>query len=426
MTKLFITNEKMEEIRNDDKAIAKEIKRELKKHFPEVKFSASNKAVYGMYIKFDGNLIELDAVKNIIGYFSPLTTATIWVNSSMCYYSDTEQYKEDKEKEYQQQMQEREAKRIENENLYNANAVVEGIFNAKVTEVTGDIFVKALEPSLNKNSWKINNDKYIDEKSYVNKYKITKIVELNKDEYNYFCFNMLEDFDFLAQCGGCEYNEETQKVVHHYGIAIVCEGKETIIVDPSGYSYARYACRLIEDIDGQLESLTQNVNVEIEVYNNRTNEIVDAELYIVNDDAGHVKRNRIDTLLNDKRYVLYDYYGSVILTTGKAYKELLNECGASIEPIQNIHIKEPAPYIEGLIKYDMGLIGTLGMKDDPRIKAIKWADRLQDLLKIANSDIETLKATSPKVEECQPPQKIETYLTADNVEHHKKTRNIDL
>ncbi|QDY26988.1 LPD29 domain-containing protein [Clostridium botulinum] len=239
-----------------NKEIAKALKKELKAQ-TSVKFSVTSD-IYSIHCTCNDDDFQAnkEIIKEVAGMFTKCTTDTIYINSRIAYYSDTKEYKEKKKKEYEQQQAELERKRQERKKLYNDNVTIKEFdYNKVKIENIEDknIFITALEPSINKNNWKVDNDKYIDERSYLNKYKITDIVYMNEENYNYFCFNLLDDYTFLENKGGTWTDDETEIVLYHGGVCVYCEGKEPIIIDPQGYSYARYTNRLAEDFNGDLQ-----------------------------------------------------------------------------------------------------------------------------------------------------------------------------
>jgi len=390
------------------KEVAKELKRELKLNFKDVKFSVTTSTYSGganINIKFSNESVTNEQIKEVAGYFA-IRNALILVNGSPAYYSNTKEYKEQQEKELQQKQAEIEKIRAERENLYNTNVAIEKIENAKIINVEDkNIFVNALEPSLNKNNWKIDNDKEIEKSSSINKYKITDIVKLSEAEYNYFCFNMLNDYDFLTGKGGWEQDEDGN-LLHYYAVAITCEGKETLIVDPSGSSYARYCNKLIEDINGDLEKeLKTNIVIDNSILNKTLELITDTKLYKIN-----ASNNRI---INDTRIIYCDYLG-LIMVTGKALKEMIREGNASLD------IKEVPQttniIMECILKMENGLVQNLSAEPSP-LDNIKFSERLKKELTRA---IET----EPTPEPPKPTKKQNTKDNSINSNTNNNNNNI--
>ena len=64
--------------------------------------------------------------------------------------------------------------------------------------------------------------------------RIEETVELSPADYRNVCQNPLHDYEFLKGKGG--YDDGFMRKV----VEIVCAGKQTLFVDPSGSSYCRY------------------------------------------------------------------------------------------------------------------------------------------------------------------------------------------
>lgn len=124
----------------------------------------------------------------------------------------------------------------------------EKVKEIEIIEVKEDIFIDCLVPSINKNGTKLENDEEIIRKSYINKFKITRIVKLNQSQYNNFKDNLLNDYTFLEKQGGWKEDSEGN-TLYYFGVAIVCEEEEPLIIDPSGSSYARYCCKSLDNIN---------------------------------------------------------------------------------------------------------------------------------------------------------------------------------
>ena len=75
--------------------------------------------------------------------------------------------------------------------------------------------------------------------------KAIATVELEAEEYDHFKRNLLEDYDFIEEH---TENSGIDKDGNALCILVRAKGqKETIAVEPEGYSYARYAAIVIED-----------------------------------------------------------------------------------------------------------------------------------------------------------------------------------
>lgn len=72
---------------------------------------------------------------------------------------------------------------------------------------------------------------------------IQKVVRYSEEKYDEFVNNLLEDNSDIAGLGGTWYDDEVPREQREYltiGTAIIAPNRETIIIDPQGYGYARY------------------------------------------------------------------------------------------------------------------------------------------------------------------------------------------
>lgn len=409
-----------------NKLVARDIKKTLIKLF-NIKFSVTSN-IYNINVKFDDSLLEVEKVKEVVGHYTLLTSDTIYINNQFARYSDTIEYQEKKKAEYEAYEKEREEKIEANNKIYNDNVKIDAIVNYKEINTTDkNVFVKALEPAVNKNCWKINNDKFIDEKSYINKYKVEKIVILGLEEYNYFKFNLLNDYDFLQGQGGTFTDDETNEVLYNTAVAVVCEGQETIVIDPQGYSYARYTCRLIEDINNDLQAeVKETVKPEVEMFNSRINDIKDNALYNYTEYASSYKNingRNVEILINDERLILDDSYNDYIMMTGKSLKEFISDCNSVVRPVEEIELKNYEVIMENLRKVDLGLIRCLLDDKDPRITKIKMLDRLKNQAELVGGLVEPINSTI-EIEETKEIETI-TKLKVIGIEENNTNVSVD-
>lgn len=391
-----------------NKEIAKQLKKELKAQFKDVKFSVTS-SIYSITCECSNEDFEAnkEGIKEVAGMFTKYTTDTININYKMASYCDTQEYKEEQQKKYEAQQAELEKERQERENLYNNNVEIENIDknNIKVVNVENkDIFVTALEPGCNKNNWKTDNDKYIEENSYLNKYKITDIIYMNEANYNYFCFNLLNDYDFLSNKGGTWTDDETGIVLYNCAVCVYCEGKEPIIIDPQGYNYARYTNRLIEDINGDLQKeFDTELNINNSSYIETLSNISIAGLYIYAKSTWSYLEKKI---INDDRFI-YDDYTSNVIITGLTYKELLKNGGTklNLEKLQYDH----ELLAENIFKCENGMVQILFGKSklETIFKGIKFSERLLKELKRATEHHE------PTPEPPKPSKKQSSHNSSD-------------
>lgn len=251
--------------------------------------------------------------------------------------------------------------------------------NVKIKNLNEDILVNALVPALNKNDTKFLNDKEIKENSYLKLYKITDIVELNEEQYNYFINNLLDDYKFLEGKGGWKYEDE--EVLYYLGVAVTCEGKETLLVDPSGCSYVRYLNKIVEDIDGSLEKKIDSLNIDNKDYNKALENIKEENLYITNFNS--------NMILEDERIILNTSLNDLQIVTGLAIKEMIKENkGVNIFNLKtyngNLNI-----FKEQLKKVENGKICILLPNEtDIKLSEINFTNRLEkELLRVKESNL---------------------------------------
>lgn len=70
-------------------------------------------------------------------------------------------------------------------------------------------------------------------KSKAEKVLVTEVIKLSESDYEKLVNNFSGDFDYLKGKGG--YNDTYRNVVLVY-----CPNKPYLVIDPEGYSYARY------------------------------------------------------------------------------------------------------------------------------------------------------------------------------------------
>ena len=127
-----------------------------------------------------------------------------------------------------------------------------------------------------------------------------------------------------------------------------------------------------------LGDLLDDNGEEIEIVNNPYSEaiekIVDSQLYNIS--ASH------DWIIKDSRLIRNDYFNAIVLTTGKAIKEFINE-GRRID-VFNLkpYMDNIEAFKEGLEKVDNGNLVTLfPTNDDIEIRNVKMLPRLEKELK---------------------------------------------
>lgn len=126
-----------------------------------------------------------------------------------------------------------------------------------------------------------------------------------------------------------------------------------------------------------LEKLIEENDIDVKIENNpyisAVEEIKDPELYEVN--AGH------DWVMKDNRLIKNEYFNGVVLATGKAIKEFINE-GKRIDVFNLKRYKgNLKAFKEGLYKCDTGkLISLIPTKEDRELMTVKMLPRLKNEL----------------------------------------------
>jgi len=83
---------------------------------------------------------------------------------------------------------------------------------------------------------KAHTKDYDNQKRY-EEFNVVKEVKLSKEEFDAFASDFFEDHRFLAGKGGFE--KDVRQCV-----SVSTPNRPTVLVDPSGYSYARYTALL--------------------------------------------------------------------------------------------------------------------------------------------------------------------------------------
>ena len=132
--------------------------------------------------------------------------------------------------------------------------------NAEITDLPEDkqYFIEnLLTARLNKLNSVEEITRHVEEKSYRADCKISREVRLSAEDYTNFSHLLLDDFTFLVGMGGSrtddlrigsmtdyaymsEEEKATVKWYNHNCVAIYCEDKLMLVIDPQGYDYARY------------------------------------------------------------------------------------------------------------------------------------------------------------------------------------------
>lgn len=183
---------------------------------------------------------------------------------------------------------------------------------------------------------------------------------------------MLHDYDFLAQTGGWE-QDDNENLLYFYGVMIICDNEESIVIDASGSSYARYCNRLCNSnssLESILSTLETKVVINNDLYNEAMKSIIDTELYEISTND--------KTVLKDPRYIKNISANGLTCVTGFTIKELISQGNSiNILNLQPLKFKLEL-FMEGLIKHDnKQVISLFPTQLDKQMENIKFMDRLQ-------------------------------------------------
>lgn len=163
---------------------------------------------------------------------------------------------ERKAKEYEEAKKREEAERIEAQKRAEKRKEDVNLIESSFTCIDVDYFVMNVKsPKMNKSS---SIEEILDYDEYRRENcKIAKEIHFSKDVYDLFINYLLEDFTFLAGMGGTatddrriqsmmdyeQMDKEERATVEWYNnncAAIFCDNELKLVVNPEGYSYARY------------------------------------------------------------------------------------------------------------------------------------------------------------------------------------------
>ena len=169
---------------------------------------------------------------------------------------------ERKAKEFEEAKKREEAERIEAQKRAEKRKEDVKLIESSFTCIDVDYFVMNVKsPNMNKLS---SVEEILDYDEYRRENcKIAKEIHFSKDVYDLFINYLLEDFTFLAGMGGTDTDDlriqsmmdyenmsrEERETVEWYNtncVAIFCDKELKLVVNPEGYSYARYTF-LIDD-----------------------------------------------------------------------------------------------------------------------------------------------------------------------------------
>nr|DAH86433.1 MAG TPA: Large polyvalent protein associated domain 29 [Caudoviricetes sp.] len=284
------------------KEVAAILRKELKKRFPEVKFSiTSTHNSISAYIQASpyerrhimkdrrtgepdgyGYFEDSDELNAVQAYCKALADSWNYDNSdSMTDYAEKEAA------EHAAFLAKCEADRIQREKDAEAARIQEQITAAKVEKINKTVKVVDLAESEQiaiqrlteyRKICSLKEVEKIDNYNAENDYEPTttdavisrKIEFSNDDIYNDFCDLFMCDFEFLRGKGGTstadarvdknnylQLNEEQRKTVFWFCsdcIGVYLNGKLKFVIDPQGFSYARYILTLPNDFDEQKDT----------------------------------------------------------------------------------------------------------------------------------------------------------------------------
>lgn len=139
-------------------------------------------------------------------------------------------------------------------------------------------------------------------------------------------------------------------------------------------NYKNKMDKIISLLSELLDSYGEELKIINNPYNKAVEKIIDSKLYIIS--ASH------DWIVKDSRLIKNDYFNGVILATGKAIKEFINE-GKRIDVFNlKAYIGNIEAFKEGLRKVDTGkIINLFPTKEDITLQRVKMLPRLEKELK---------------------------------------------
>lgn len=350
----------------DTKAIAKEIRAELKKRFKFVKFSITCPYSGKIWTEIKASPFEKDSIylKSIIEYCKKVIDSYNYCisydpygdyGSSYNFYSsltvdydymqtelkDIEKIttlfdekkaeadkieEEKKEAEYQKYLEEQEQRRkIYEERKAREEKEIEIINNnIKVVDLKDNEQYYVLNSqfaNLNKNSTLAEYQEEVSENRYYNQdCKVEKEIYFNDESvYNYFSNLLLNDFDFINGTGGSYTDDNRVNTMEDYHsmtiaerksvkwinnvVAVYLNDKLMFVIDASGCSYARYVGLIGEDT-----TTTKDFEYKQEVDEKEIQERKEVANNVLNIVNKTIEKNSIDLnntkLWSDNRKIL--------------------------------------------------------------------------------------------------------------------------
>ena len=160
--------------------------------------------------------------------------------------------REEKQKEFEKQCQEYEKQReierkAEEEHRQRAEKEISIINQAvKITDCAKPYMLYDLIGGIGKESTAEELEEVISEHPHICRgAEITREIELNSEALKYFEKYFLYDFEFLKGHGGYMWDDEKKEETKLVNcVAVYSNNKLAYIIDPEGYSYARYVYKL--------------------------------------------------------------------------------------------------------------------------------------------------------------------------------------
>lgn len=243
-----------------------------------------------------------------------------------------------------------------------------------------EVIVKAEMPSINKNDSIEVNNQYIEESSYIEPFKVEKLVELNESDYNNFCNALLSDYDFLEGEGGNLLTEDG-KFICSKAVVIICEGKEAVLVDPQGFNYARYTGRIVEDVNNSLAEVTAGkIVTDSDIISDFINKVELKAIYPINAEHEEILGNE---------YLIHNELKRKTFVTGHRLLQLLTSGEIKTYSIKKIlegkinYVDSFVNDLQGLENGDIQII--FPTKEHRELEQISFLTRYKNELKLIPS-----------------------------------------
>lgn len=364
-----------EEERLSTKEIAAVVRKHFRKRFPMFKFSVTSDydsiSVHIMETPYEKNSDEVNAVLEYAGeyvesykpihihgdfyggrLYPRISYDCVFREMTVSELNIRERYAISKaeweEKEAERRMVEAqlaaekaERDRIEYERLEAERKKQHKIIEEAAVVNDVDYFVLGLvDPGFRKEDW-LSEYKKEEYKEYRHetKAKVSREVHFTQDVYEMFTKQLMDDYSFLEHMGGSEtkdyrinnsedfnmMTEEERKTVEWYScncIAVYCENEIMFVIDPQGFSYARYVF-LVSDETEITKTYTPSTGIsqeEVEERKSKSEVIEDVSANIITE---HGWENTWDT---DKQLEYIDAMKNWIYNNGfKLTKDVVQQ-----------------------------------------------------------------------------------------------------